>query len=105
MSWPGAASLRSRHRAARGVCTIVDVHALKFWTRLLGLAWLLLPIGVWAGRPVEVYEIEIRGAPSPAALEDALKRVLVRATGRSEAAADPALAGIVSNAAHYMVTS
>jgi hypothetical protein len=81
------------------------VHALKFWTRLLWLACLLLPIGARAGRPVEVYEIDIRGAPSPAALEDALKRVLVRATGRSEAAADPALAGIVSNAAHYMVTS
>jgi uncharacterized protein len=87
------------------VCTIVDVHALKFWTRLLWLTCLLLPIGAWAGRPVEVYEIDIRGAPSPAALQDALKRVLVRATGRSEAAADPALAGIVNNAAHYMVSS
>jgi hypothetical protein len=66
---------------------------------------LLLPLGASAGRVVQVYEIDFRGQPSPAALQEALKRVLVRATGRSEAAADPALAGIVSNAARYVVTS
>jgi hypothetical protein len=87
------------------VCTIVIVHALKFWTRLLWLSCLLVPIAAWAGRPVRVYEIDIKGPPSPAALQDALKRVLVRATGRSEAAADPALSAIVADAAHYMQTS
>jgi hypothetical protein len=87
------------------VCTIVVVHALKFWTRLLWVSCLLLPIAAWAGHPVRVYEIDIKGAPSAAALQDALKRVLVRATGRSEAAADPALAGIVADAAHYMQSS
>jgi hypothetical protein len=87
------------------VCTIVDVHALKFWTRLLWLACLLLPLAAWAGRPVRVYEVDIKGPPSGAALEDALKRVLVRATGRREAASDPALAGIVADAAHYMKAS
>jgi hypothetical protein len=81
------------------------VHALKFWTRLLGLACLLLPLASWAGRTVQVYEIDIKGPPSPAALQDALKRVLVRATGRSEAAADPALSAIVADAAHYMQAS
>jgi hypothetical protein len=87
------------------VCTIVDVHALKFRTRLLWLACLFLPLSAWAGRPVQVYEIDVRGAPSPALVQEALKRVLVRATGRGEAASDPALAGIVSNAALYMVAS
>ena len=87
------------------MCSIVDVHALKFRTRLLWFACLLLPLSSWAGRPVQVYEIDMRGAASPALLQEALKRVLVRATGRGEAAADPALADIVSNAAHYMVTS
>ena len=87
------------------MCTIVNVHALKFWTRLLRLACLLLPIAAWAGRPVQVYETDIKGPPSPAALQDALKRVLVRATGRGEAAADPALSAIVADAAHYMQTT
>jgi Uncharacterized protein conserved in bacteria (DUF2066) len=95
----------SRHRAARGVCTIVDVHVLKFWTRLLGLACLFLPLATWAGRPVRVYEVDIKGPPSGAALEDALKRVLVRATGRREAASDPALSALVADAAHYMKAS
>jgi hypothetical protein len=87
------------------VCTIVDVHALKFWTRLLWLGCLLLPLAAWAGRPVRVYEVDIKGPPSGAALEDALKRVLVRATGRREAASDPALAGLVADAAHFMKAS
>jgi len=87
------------------VCTIVNVHALKFWTILLWLSCLLLPLATWAGRPVRVYETDIKGAPSPAALQEALKRVLVRATGRSEAASDPALAAIVADAGHFMQTS
>jgi hypothetical protein len=78
------------------------VHALKFWTRLVWLGCLLLPLAAWAGRPVQVYEVDIRGTASAEALQDALKRVLVRATGRREAAADPALASIVADAAHYM---
>ena len=87
------------------MCTIVNVHALKFWTRLLWLSCLLLPIAAWAGRPVRVFEIDIKGQPSPAALQEALKRVLVRATGRSDAASDPALAAIVADAGHFMQTS
>jgi hypothetical protein len=87
------------------VCTIVNVHALKFWTRLLWLSCLLLPIAAWAGRSVRVYETDIKGQPSPAALQEALKRVLVRATGRSEAATDPALSAIVADAAHFMQNS
>jgi hypothetical protein len=90
---------------ARRVCSIVDVHALKFWTRLLWLGCLLVPLAAWAGRPVRVYEIDIKDAPSGAALQDALKRVLVRATGRREAASDPALSGLITDAAHFMKAS
>lgn len=87
------------------MCSIVDVRALKFWTRLLWLGCLLVPLAAWAGRPVRVYEIDIKEPPSGGALQDALKRVLVRATGRREAAADPALAGLVADAAHFMKAS
>jgi hypothetical protein len=81
------------------------VHALKFWIRLVLLGCLLLPLAAWAGRPVRVYEVDIKGAPSGAALQDALKRVLVRATGRREAASDPALGNLIADAAHYMKAS
>ena len=87
------------------MCTIVVVHALKFWIRLLWLTCLLLPVAAWAGRAVRVYEIDIKGPPSAAALQEAMKRVMVRATGRSEAAADPALASIVADAPRYMQSS
>jgi hypothetical protein len=66
---------------------------------------LLLPAAAWAGRSIRVYETDIKGPPSAAALQEALLRVLVRATGRAEAGADPALAGIVADAAHYMQSS
>lgn len=101
----GSSKLKVAPPGGARVCTIVDVHALKFWTRLLWLSCLLLPIAAWAGRPVRIYETDIKGSPSAAALQDALTRVLVRATGRSEAAADPALSAIVADAAHYMQSS
>ena len=87
------------------MCTIVTVHAIKFWRRLLWLFCLLLPMVAWAGRPVRVYEIDIKAQPSALALQDALKRVLVRATGRGDAGEDPALAAVVADAARYMISS
>jgi hypothetical protein len=86
------------------MCTIVAVHAIKFRRRLVWLC-LLLPVVASAGRPVRVYEIDIRAQPSATALQEALKRVLVRATGRLDAAEDPALAGVVADAAHFMQSS
>jgi len=88
-----------------GCVSIVDVHALKFWTRLVCLGCLLLPLAAWAGRPVRVYEVDIKGPASGAALQDALKRVLVRATGRREAASDPALARLIDDAPKFMKSS
>jgi Uncharacterized protein conserved in bacteria (DUF2066) len=61
------------------------------------------PLSSWAGRPVRVYEADVDGQ-SPAALQGAMRQVLVRATGRREAAEDPALAGLVSDAAKYLKT-
>lgn len=59
------------------------------------------PLSAWAGRPVRVYEADVDGQ-SPDALQGAMRQVLVRATGRREAAEDPALAGLVSDAAKYL---
>ncbi len=54
-----------------------------------------------AGRPVRVYEVDIEGQ-SPAALQEAMRQALVRATGRRESADDPAFASLVSDAPRYV---
>jgi hypothetical protein len=72
---------------------------------LTRFAWLLccaVSFSAWAGRPVRVYEVEVKGAQSPAALQDAMRQALVRATGRRESANDPALASVISEAQNYV---
>ncbi len=54
-----------------------------------------------AGRPVRAYEVDIEGQ-TPAALQEAMRQALVRATGRRESADDPALASLVSDAPRYV---
>lgn len=65
------------------------------------LVWLLicaLSVDAWAGRPVRVYEVELKGGQSPATVQDAMREALIRATGRRESATDPSLASIISSA-------
>jgi hypothetical protein len=72
---------------------------------LRGLAWLVccaISCSAWAGRPVRVYEVDLKGGQTPAALQDAMREALVRATGRRESATDPALANLVSDAQTYV---
>src|SRR5215470_11691429 len=69
------------------------------------LVWLLCCVfscSAWAGRPVRVYEVDLKGGQSPASLQDAMREVLVRATGRRESATDPALANLISDAQNYV---
>ncbi|MBV8911367.1 MAG: DUF2066 domain-containing protein, partial [Gammaproteobacteria bacterium] len=54
-----------------------------------------------AGRPVRVYEVDVEGQ-SPAAVQDAMRQALVRATGRRDAAEDPALSPLIADAGHYV---
>jgi uncharacterized protein len=55
-----------------------------------------------AGRVVRVYAAAVSSADSPAALQDAMRQVLVRATGRRDAGSDPALAALVADASRYV---
>jgi Uncharacterized protein conserved in bacteria (DUF2066) len=69
------------------------------------LAWLIfcaISCDAWAGRPVRVYEVDLKAGQSPASVQDAMREVLVRATGRRESATDPALASIISDAQTYV---
>jgi hypothetical protein len=65
------------------------------------LALLCCTLPCEAGRQVRVYEVDIEGQ-SPAALQEAMRQGLVRATGRRESANDPALAGIIGDAPRYV---
>jgi len=73
---------------------------------LVGLAAAVVaPPAAWAARVVRLYEIDIAGEPSAPAVQEAMRRVLVRATGRREAATDPALSTIVTDASRYVQSS
>lgn len=67
----------------------------------VAVALMLVP-NAWAGRPVNVYEATVHAADQAAAVEEAMKEVLVRATGRKDAASDPAFAALEMNAAQYV---
>lgn len=54
-----------------------------------------------AAVPVRVFEVDL-AERSGTALQDAMRVALVRATGRREAAEDPALSGIVADASRYV---
>jgi hypothetical protein len=60
-----------------------------------------LPLSSWALRPVRVYEVDLEER-SAAAVQNAMRQALVRATGRRESADDPALASVVADAARYV---
>ena len=76
--------------------------ATAYLRGLLALACLLCStLPCEAGRPVRVYEVDI-DRQTPAALQEAMRQALVRATGRRESADDPALASLVSDAPRYV---
>ncbi len=65
------------------------------------LGW-LAAAPAWALRPVQVYEVTVRGATAASVVPDGMRQALVRATGRRDAPANPQLAGILQNAAQYL---
>jgi hypothetical protein len=80
---------------------------LKPRSTLLALGALLAFVAAlapttWAGRPVPIFEATVRGGDQAAAVEDAMREVLVRATGRKDAGSDPAFAPLVMHAAQYV---
>lgn len=70
---------------------------------LVGLSLLVSP--AWALRAVRVYEVDIRGEASGPAVQEAMRRVLVRATGHRDAGTDPAFGTLVADAARYVQSS
>jgi Arc/MetJ family transcription regulator/copper chaperone CopZ len=56
-------------------------------------------------RAVRVYDVEIKGEAVGPAIQDAMRRVIVRATGRRESAGDPAFNSLVADAQRYVQSS
>jgi hypothetical protein len=69
---------------------------------LIATLGLLGAAPAWALRPVQVFEVTVRGATATTVVADGMRAALVRATGRRDAPANPALAAIVQNAAQYL---
>jgi hypothetical protein len=86
---------RLRKGRSRAFLACVSVVALA-----LGLSFVAEP--AWALRPVRVYEVDIRGEAAGPAVQEAMRRVLVRATGRADAGTDPAFGTLVAEAARYV---
>jgi|GEM_PF-360715 len=80
----------------------VALRAVSFLALIVVLA---IALGVvpaaWAGRPVQVYMVTVRAGESDA-IQDAMRQALVRATGRQDAATDPAFAALVAHASDYV---
>jgi hypothetical protein len=73
------------------------------WSALCLIAALgLAAAPAWALRPVQVYQVIVRGAAASTVVADGMREALVRATGRRDAPANPALAGILQNAGQYL---
>ena len=69
------------------------------------LTGLVVVAPAWALRPVQVYEVTVRGASAADVVAEGMREALVRATGRRDAAANPQLAGLVRDAGQYLTGS
>src|SRR5688500_14411339 len=77
-----------------------------FTVGLIALAAGLLASPAEATRQVRVFEANVSSQTEPAVqAQAALRVVLVRATGARDAANDPALAGLLSQAQSYVLAS
>ncbi len=56
----------------------------------------------WASRPVQVYQVTVRGASAATVVTEGMRQALVRATGRRDAPASAQLSAIVQDAAQYL---
>lgn len=92
---PSGAASHGARRPARALLTLCGA---------LALATAMLP-AARAGRPVPVFDVSVPGTDQATAVQDAMRQALVRATGRQDAASDPAFAALVAHASDYVRAS
>lgn len=72
------------------------------WMTLAAALGLLGAMPAWAVRPVQVYQVTVRGAAAANVVAEGMRLALVRATGRRDAAANPQLGALVQDAGQYL---
>jgi hypothetical protein len=72
---------------------------------VVAMTLVFLPGAALAARAVRVYEVDIKGEAVGPAVQEAMRRVLVRATGRRDAGTDPAFGNLVADAGRYVQSS
>jgi hypothetical protein len=82
-----------------------DLRLRGFLVGILCLVGCVHSLSAWAGRPVRVYEVDVKGSQSTASVQDAMREALVRATGRRESATDPVFASLIADASNYVKAS
>lgn len=63
---------------------------------------LLGVLPAWASRPVQVYQVTVRGASATNVVTEGMRLALIRATGRRDAPASAQLGAILQDAAQYL---
>jgi Uncharacterized protein conserved in bacteria (DUF2066) len=87
--------MSSLHRSSANRCRRRRL-ALVAALGLLGVA------PAWALRPVQVYEVTVRGASAATIVAEGMRQALVRATGRLDAPTNPSLGDVIRNAPQYL---
>jgi hypothetical protein len=83
--------------------TVLPQRPRSLWARALLAVGLSAAAAVaLAARPVQIYEVSVHGSAGDPAFQDAMREVLVRATGRRDAASDPTFAPLIAHAAQYV---
>ena len=77
------------------------ITALRIWLALAVGSCAALSLACRAARRVPVFLVDVSGQSAPA-LQQAMRRALVRATGRPGSATDPAFAALVAQAPKYV---
>ena len=79
------------------------VFGLAAWSAFAAVVALCV-VGTTAQavRPVRVYEVAVKGPESVAQAQEAMRQVLVRATGRRAAGSDPSFGNLIAEAPRYV---
>jgi hypothetical protein len=82
------------------------MHHARVFFRFWGLLGLVLALAAPRAQAVQavpsLYGAVVAATDAQSAAQDAMREVLVRLTGMRDAAADPALAGLITDARHYV---
>jgi hypothetical protein len=103
VSQPSPAVCRGRNRVLKRLpARVAAATTASVLAAVVAFVVAFAPGSAWAARAVRVFEVDFKGEASAPAVQEAMRRALVRATGRRDAGTDPALATLVTDAPRYV---